>query len=114
MPPAMHWHWLLARGIDTASFSYFFVRSGKTRGRLEIRPSVPGFSASNPEQSWKFHSRSRKRNRVEGIRNIDKRAGFLSFGGLRQQRESEAPSPGASRAAQVHEKTTRHSHTDHP
>src|SRR5260370_32748151 len=106
-----HWHW--ASGIDSAGFSYLFVRSAKTRGRPEIRPSVPGFSASNPEQSWKFHSRSRKRNRVEGIRNIDKRAGFLSFGGLRQQRESEARSPGGSGAAQFHERTARKSTTEH-
>jgi hypothetical protein len=113
MPPTMYWHWLLARGLDAASFSYFFVRRGKVRGRLEIRPSVSGFSASNPEQSRKFHSRSRERNGVEGIRNIDERTCFLPSGGSCEQRESEARPPGGSRAAQFHERPAGKTTTEH-
>ena len=107
MPPTMYWHWLLARGIGTASFSYFFVRRSKVRRRLEIRPSVSRFSAPNPEQSRKFHSRSRKRNGVERIRNIDKRTRFLSFRCLRKQREREARPTGRSSATQFHERPPR-------
>src|SRR5260370_26771747 len=99
MPPTMSCHWLLAWRIKTASFAYVFIGSSKVRGCLEVRSPVSGFSASNPEQSRKFHSRSRKRNGVERIRNIDERTSLLSFGGLRQQRESEARSPAVAQAA---------------
>ena len=97
----------LLGGIETASFAYFFVRRSKVRRRFEVRSSVPGFSASNPEQSRKFHSRSRERNRVEGIRNIDKRTRFLSFRCLRKQRKREARPTGRSRATQFHERPPR-------
>lgn len=72
-----------------------------------MRSSVSGFSASNPEQSRKFHSRSCERNRVEGIRNIDKRTRFLSFRCLRKQRKREARPTGRSRATQFHERPPR-------
>src|SRR5690242_1338096 len=96
MPPTMYRHWLLGGGIETASFSYFFVRRSKVRKRFDIRSSVAGFSASNPKQSREFHSCSRERNRVKRIRNIDKRACFLPFRGLRKQRKSQARPPGRS------------------
>src|SRR5260370_42052794 len=93
MPPTRYRHGFLACGIRAASFSYFFVRGSKVGGCLDIQASVLGISAPNPEQSRKFHSRSRERSRVERIRNIDERTGFLSFGGLRKQRQSEARPP---------------------
>src|SRR6266446_6280997 len=98
MPPAMYRHWFVARGVETGTFTCFLGRRSKVSGCLEIWSSVLCFSASNPEQSRKFHSRSRKRNGVERIRYIDERTGLLSFRGLRQQRESETGPPGVGRS----------------
>src|SRR6266436_682303 len=94
MPPAVYWHWLLAGGIETASFSYFFVRRSKVRGALEIWFSVPHISTSNPKQSREFHSCSREGQRVKRIGDINERARLLTFRGLCKQRESQARPPG--------------------
>src|SRR5260370_37657312 len=99
--------------METGSFAYVVIRSSEVRGCLEVRSSVSSFSASNPEQSRKFHSRSRERNRVEGIRNIDKRTRFLPFGGPSEQRKSEASPPGRNRAAQFHEGPAGKTATEH-
>src|SRR5260370_39362586 len=99
--------------METGSFAYVVIRSSEVRGCLEVRSSVSSFSASNPEQSRKFHSRSRERNRVEGIRNIDKRTRFLPFGGPSEQRKSEASPPGRNSDAQFHEGPAANTATQH-
>src|SRR5216683_1912068 len=51
MPTAMYRHWLLARGVDTGSFTCCLGRRSKVSGRLEIWSSVRRLLASNPKQS---------------------------------------------------------------
>jgi hypothetical protein len=94
MPPAMYLHWLLGLGTNAACLSCFFAHSSKVRRRFEIRSSVPAFSASNPKQPRKVHSRSREGQRVKRIGDINERARLLTFRGLRKQRESQARPPG--------------------
>src|SRR5262245_7339497 len=85
MSPTMYLRWLFARGIETQSFSGLLIHRSKVRGALEIRFFVPRFSASNPKQSRQVHSRSRERNRIERIRNINERTCLLPFRSLRKQ-----------------------------
>jgi len=106
----MYLRWLFARRIETASFSDFLVRRSKIRRPLEIRFSVP--ATSNPKKSRQFHSRSRERTRVEGIRNIYERAYLPPFRSLRKQGESQARPPGRRRAAQFHERPARKTATE--
>jgi hypothetical protein len=106
MPPTMYLHWLLGIGSVAASFSYFFVNPSKVGRRLETRFSVRGLAAPNPKQPRKFHSRSRERQRVKRIADINERTRLLTFCGLRKQRESQARPPGGSRAAQFNEGPT--------
>src|SRR5690242_17315921 len=72
MPPAMYLHWLIGLGTNAACLSCFFANSSKVRRRFETRSSVPGFTASNPKQPRKVHARSRERQRVKRIRNVDR------------------------------------------
>jgi hypothetical protein len=93
MPPTMYLHWLLGLGTKAACLSCFFAHSSKVRRRFDIRSSVPGFSASNPKQPRKVHARSRERQRVKRIGDINERARLLTFRGLRKQRESQTRPP---------------------
>src|ERR1700757_4743408 len=89
MPPTMYLHWLLGLRTDAACISCFFAHASKVGRRFEIRSSIPGFSATNPKQPRKVHSRSREGKRVKRIGDINERARLLTFRGLRKQRKSQ-------------------------
>jgi hypothetical protein len=113
MPPAMYLRWLLGLGTNAACLSCFFAQSSKVRRRFEIRSSVPGFSASNPQQPRKVHARSREGQRVKRIGDINERARLLTFRGLRKQRESQARPPGGSWTTQFNKRPARESSAEH-
>src|SRR6202040_4097580 len=74
------------RLLAHARISRFFFGRTEVRRGLETRPLTLAVSATNPQQARKLDSGCRKRNRIERIRNIDERAGLLSFRGLCKQR----------------------------
>src|SRR5262250_1718114 len=103
MTPAVHGQGLFLSVL----ISSFIVGGTEERRRLQVRFLACVFSATNPQHARQIDSSGSERNRIERIRNVNERTGFLPLGRLRQKCKGQACSAGRRRAAQFDKRSSR-------